>query len=302
LISQLLDTLAPALYVGTVYALLAVGYSVAYSTMNLVNFAHGEVFMAGALSGYFVFEAWNNIAPNSESLWAPFLVSLFVGGIVGGLLAWLIQRVLYQPLISRGRLALILAALAASLFLQQVALLIMRTHNTGASEVRIQADLLQQNHMGMTPPELMGGVVLVASFFVVLWILFRTDFGLKMRVVSYSTNAMKRLRIPLKPVLSRAFLLGGFLGGIAGVVYGAQYSVTPYMGFVPGLKAFLACIVGGPHLLAAVAGGFFIGTLEGLASGYVGAGLREIIVGITLILLLILRPDGIITGRRPRTL
>ncbi len=290
--------IAPALLIGCTYALLAVGYAVAYSSMNMINFAHGEVLMFGALIGYVVLEIGTGVGHGG---WVLFLSATVAGGCGGAVMAYLVQRTLYRPLRNRGRLPPILAALGASMFLQQLAFLILRMNGSGSSERRL-AVKPNQAIAGLSISEFSGLVLLITSMCTLAWLIQRTAFGARLRAIAFSTDAMRRLKQPVDRTISQAFALGGFVAGAAGVIYAEQYTLTPFMGFLPGMKAFLACIVGGRTIFGAVLGGFLVGVAEGLLSGSMGADKRDIIGGVAIIAILILRPHGLISTARPRTL
>ncbi len=295
------EQLIAAGHIGSTYALLAVGYAVAYSTMNFVNFSHGEVFMLGALTGYLVLDAWTDAAGLVLAPRAAFATALLAGAAVGAASAWIIQRFLYQPLLHRGRLSLILVALATSLFLQQSVLLFLRTHASGSSERRFPVDDANV-FLGLSLAEGGSLVLLLGCGAFVVWFVRSTDTGIQMRVISYGMETLHRMKVPLPPLLSRAFVLGGLLAGAAGVTYGAQYTLTPYVGFVPGIKAFLGCIIGGRTIPGALLGGFLLGATEGLVTGVTGTGQREIIVGCVVAAFLAVRPHGILRGGQRRTI
>jgi branched-chain amino acid transport system permease protein len=292
--------LSPALLIGCTYALLAVGYAVAYSCMNMINFAHGEVMMIGGLIGYLILELGGAVGQGGVLL---FGVAMAGGGLAGAIMAYLIQRSLYRPLRDRGRLSLILAALGASMFLQQLAFLVMRMHGSGSSERRL---VLESEPItvafGLSVSEFSGLLLLAISIGALAWLVQHTMFGVRLRAIAFSPDAMKRLKQPVDITVSQAFAVGGFVAGAAGVVYAKQYTLTPYMGFLPGMKAFLACIVGGRTIFGAVLGGFAIGITEGLLSGWLGADWRDIVGGTLMIALLVFRPDGLFSTARPRTL
>lgn len=289
----------PALLIGCTYALLAVGYAVAYSSMNMINFAHGEVLMVGALAGYFVLEAGSTVTHGA----LLFALATVIGGLTGAAAAYMIQRLLYRPLRGRGRLPLILAALGASKLLQQLAFLVMRAYGSGSSERRLVLSSEQTTGtLGLSISEASGLLLLVSAICTLAWLVNRTMFGVRLRAIAFSIEGMRRLKQPVDTTISLAFALGGFVAGAAGVVYAKQYTLTPYMGFMPGVKAFLACVVGGGSILGAVLGGLLLGVAEGLLSGWLGVEWRDIIGGALLIAILIVRPNGLFSAARPRTL
>ena len=291
---------APALLIGSTYALLAVGYAVAFSSINMINFAHGEVLMIGALFGYLVLEAGTSTGMGGAPLFA---LAIVVGGMTGAGVAYLVQRLLYRPVRKRGRLALVLVALGTSMFLQQAAFLALRTQGSGSSERRLP--LLREPTtvlFGCSLSELSGVVLLVASASILAWLMRHTLFGIRLRAIGFSPEALKRLKQPADVTISQAFAIGGFVAGAAGVVFAKQYTLTPFMGILPGMKAFLACVVGGRSIFGAVIGGFVIGAAEGLISGWLGTDWRDIASGLLIIIILVFRPDGIIAAPRPRSL
>ena len=209
--------IAPAILIGCTYALLAVGYAVAYSSLNMINFAHGEVLMTGALAGYVVLEFGTSLGMTGATLFAA---ALGAAALAGAITAYLIQKMLYKPLRKRGRLSLILAALGASMTLQQVAFLALRMQGSGSSERRLPlAKEPETVALGLSLSEFAGLLLLAVSAVALVWLVRRTLFGIRLRAIAYSPDGLKRLKQPVDLTISQAFALGGMIAGAAGLVY-----------------------------------------------------------------------------------
>lgn len=293
-----------ALPSAAIIAMLSVGYSVAYSSMNLVNFAHGEVFMAGALSGYLVSERVGPALQGSNSgMWTTIGTAIVIGGCTGIILAVLLERWVYRPFLGGPRVMLVMMALGASLTLQQVGQLVLRASGTGSSERRYSIQGLDAPVVvGLTRPDILAIGLLFLGIIIVAHLTYRTNFGVGMRAVAYSIPALRRLKVPVEGVLTRSFALGGGLAGVAGAIYGARHTVAPFMGFEPGMLAFLACVVGGRSVLGAVVGAITIGILDGVLSSHLGASFRSLMVHASLVLVLVIRPDGALSPGAARSI
>lgn len=284
---QVLQQLINGLSLGSIYALIALGYTMVYGIIQLINFAHGDVYMVGAYVGYTCM----------THLKIGFIPSLLVAMAACALLGVIIERVAYKPLRKSTRIAVLITAIGVSLLLEYVMMYFM------GSAVRSYPALPEY----MTRSFTVGGVIvtnlqiIIISVSVLLMIALqfvvkRTKLGKAMRAVSQDRDAAELMGISVDNTISFTFALGSALAGAAGVLVGVYYnSINPLMGILPGLKAFVAAVFGGIGLIpGALIGGYFIGTAETVASGLGFSTLRDAVVFAILIVVLIVKPSGVL--------
>ncbi|MDX6470343.1 MAG: branched-chain amino acid transport system permease protein [Gaiellaceae bacterium] len=287
---------------GSLYALIALGYSMVYGILKLLNFAHGDIFMVGAFIGYGLMTLFGN--PETLTVNLAFLIALMLvcSMIGGGLLGVMVERFAYRRLRKAPRIAPLITALGVSFFLENAAQLVLGaepvSYNTYAwknSVLWTKGFTLPGNvHVGL--PQLI--VVVGAIVLVVLLTLFvqRTQTGKAMRATSFDQEAAAMMGIDVDRVIVVTFFIGSALAGAAGVFNGLVYQQTfPYMGFQAGLFAFTAAVVGGiGNLPGAVLGGLLIGLAEAFATGYLSSTFQQAIVFALLIAVMIVRPSGLL--------
>ncbi len=298
------STLITGLSAGSLYALIALGYTLVYGVLKLLNFAHGDVFMVGAYLGYFVLTALGWPLKPVMPL-APLLLLAFAGAMLGcALLGVTIERFAYRPLRKAPRIAPLISALGVSFFLQQTAVLLWspnpRTYDTFHYHAAAfkPGELLLLHGWGnvqFSYAQLL--VVLSAAALMVALSLFvwKTRTGKAMRAVSVDPEAASMMGIDVDRVIMVTFLLGSALAGAAGVMTGILYSqFDPYMGLGYGLKAFIAAVVGGiGNIGGAVLGGLLVGLVEAFTGAYVTTSFSDLIVFSVLIAVMLVRPTGI---------
>jgi branched-chain amino acid transport system permease protein len=286
------------LTLGSVYALFALGYSMVYGILTMLNFAHGEVFMIGGFMAYMV-QQW---FLDGDQLTAPpavvILCMLVVAMAVCGALAVAIEFFAYRPLRNAARLAPLISALAMSILLRNVVGVL--THFRTRP---IRTDLLLPNSMGITIGDVTIGadriliIVVTAIALIVLEIFMsRSKMGKAMRATSQDREAASFMGISVNRVISTTFLVGAMLAGIAGVLTGLFYTQVDFaMGFALGMKAFTAAVLGGiGNLRGAVLGAFVLATAETLGSYYISFMYRDVIAFALLIILLLFKPSGLL--------
>ena len=287
---------------GSLYALIALGYSMVYGILKLLNFAHGDIFMVGAFIGYglmTVFGTPETLTVNLALLIALMLVCSMIGG---GLLGVMVERFAYRRLRKAPRIAPLITALGVSFFLENAAQLVLGaqpvSYNTYAwknSVLWTKGFTLPGNvHVGL--PQVI--VVVGAIVLVVLLTLFvqRTQIGKAMRATSFDQEAAAMMGIDVDRVIVVTFFIGSALAGAAGVFNGLVYQQAwPYMGFQAGLFAFTAAVVGGiGNLPGAVLGGLLIGLAEAFATGYLSSTFQQAIVFALLMAVMLIRPSGLL--------
>ena len=286
---------------GSLYALLAIGYSIVYGVIGLLNFAQGEVYMVGAFIGFGVLSGLGG----PSALAVPVvlaLVLMFAAAALGsGMLGVLIERVAFRPLRDSSRMAPLITALGISIFLQNSVLLLLgpdiRNYES-SSYIPVTSGI----HVGFLRISLVRILVIVTA--VVLMVLLtvfvkRTHLGRAMRSVSYDREAAAMMGVDIDRTIMSAFFIGSLLAGIAGVMAGLVFSrVFQLMGFVAGLKAFTGAVIGGiGSIPGAMMGGMLVGLAESFTSAYISSTFQNVIVFGVLVLVMLIRPRGLF-GRR----
>ncbi len=312
-----LQQIINGLVLGSVYALMALGYTMVYGIINLINFAHGEVLMVGALTSWTVVSLhtmndlpkwlhplahWMGILPG----WAQLVVGLICAVIVCTCLNFSIEKIAYRPLRSAPRLAPLITAMGVSLLLQTLAMIIW-TPNPKTFPILLPDE----------PYDIFGAVISVSQILILVvtavtllgltYLVGRTRLGRAMRATAENPRVASLMGVRPDWVISATFVIGAALAALAGVMVAANYgSVTHTMGFMLGLKAFTAAVFGGiGNLAGAVVGGLLLGLIESLGAGYIGpitggvlgSHYQDIFAFIVLILVLTLRPQGLLGER-----
>ena len=277
---------------GAIYALIALGYTMVYGILKLINFAHGEVFMVGAFSGLLV---QRYMPGNGGAL--SLAVAIVVAGIVGAITALTIERVAYRPLRGKPRIIVLITAIGVSIFIQNVVALI-----TKASPFFWQPVFVTANETAVYAIEpfltwadafVIGGAALMMGL--LQFIVYRTRMGKAMRAVSQNMDVAALMGINTSRVIAFTFVLAGFLAGAGAVLVGQKNGAVNYgMGLLPGLKAFVAAVLGGiGSIRGALVGGLILGFAETFVSAYVSSSYRDAIAFSILIVVLLVRPSGI---------
>ena len=327
--TEFLQHLVNGVSLGTIYALIALGYTMVYGVLKLINFAHGDVYMAAAYAGFYIATALDvRTHPTVGKA-----VAVFVGSMVfAGALGWAIERFAYRPLRNRPRLATLITAIGVS-FLLEYGFQLPSLQSQGRTFEEMLRGwgwtvpgwldaaigfLPASFPPGPTPrffPEpfvrldwtVLGGVHVsnydVVSFLVAVafmlglqWIVYRTRFGMAMRAVSFDSKVAGLMGIPVNRVIATTFVLGSVLAAVAALlVAGSRPRIDPIMGLMPGLKAFVAAVFGGiGNVPGAMLGGIVLGLAEEMVAGYALSSFRDGIAFAILILMLLVRPEGLL--------
>jgi branched-chain amino acid transport system permease protein len=286
------------LTLGSVYALIALGYSMVYGILKLLNFAHGDVFMIGAFIGYGVLTTLGGSLDPSVPVWI--LVTLmFVAAMLGcGVLGVAIERFAYRPLRDAPRIAPLISALGVSFFLQNSALLLFSA-NFRSYETFNFIDPSKGIHTGplnISIPRILT-IVAAAALMVALTVLVaRTRTGKAMRATSFDREAASMMGIDVDRVIVVTFFIGSALAGAAGVMFGLIFGqIYHLMGFLAGLKGFTAAVVGGiGSIPGAMLGGLLIGLAEAYTAGYWTSTFQDLVVFGLLIVVMLVRPRGLL--------
>ena len=296
----LLQQILNGLVQGSVYALVALGYTMVYGILGLINFAHGEVVMIGAMIAMTVLQALLTAAM------APVLavlLSLLAAMAACMVLGYGIERIAYRPLRNAPRLAPLITAIGVSIVLQNVAMMIW-----GREYHSFPLPFNSASHQlaGAIVNDVQIAIVIVALFIMtaLMWLVHRTRMGRAMRAVSENPAAAALMGVDINRVISVTFMLGSALAAVAGFMVSANYGIVHYyMGFMLGLKAFTAAVLGGiGNLRGAMLGGVLLGLIESLGAGYIGditggflgSNYQDVFAFFVLIAVLILRPSGLL--------
>ncbi len=283
------------LIVGSFYALVALGYSMVYGIIKLLNFAHGDIYMLGAFVGFFTLSAFGISNETSIPL---LLVILLLSMVTTGLIGVGIERVAYRPLRRSPRLAVLITAIGVSFTLEYGVRQIFGP-NPEAFPVRLESRGVDLLGMRITASQIVLVVIAAGLMLVLAHIVERTREGRAMRAIALDPQAAQLMGVNVNRVISTVFFIGSSLAGAAGVMAGAYYgSIDFLMGFVIGLKAFTAAVIGGiGNLYGAMLGGVLLGMLESFGSAWFGGEWRDVFAFAFLILFLTFKPTGLLGAR-----
>ena len=295
--NEFLQQLINGLAVGGIYALVALGYTMVYGVLKLINFAHGDIFTIGAYLGMTLLVS-GGLSGSMTPVLAVGLVVIIVFGLVA-LLGVALERVAYRPLRKANRLAAVVSAPAASIVFQNAVMLIYGARVYVYPENLIPT--LTFNIFGLNVP-VMRIIVIVSSLVLMLALyafINRTRMGTAIRAVAIDQGAARLMGINVDRVISLVFFIGAGLGGVAGVMVGTYYGQIDFtMGWSYGLKAFTAAILGGiGNIPGAMIGGLLLGVIEALGASYLAMAWKDAIAFLVLILILIIRPTGLLGER-----
>ncbi len=304
------QVLLDGIILGFMYALIALGYTMVYGVLEFINFAHSEIFIVGAFVGVEILLGLKSAGLLDSLPWVLVLLLILVAGMAGsGALAVLVERAAYRPLRHAPRLIPLISAIGVSFFLQDVIRLVESVWRNAFNLVYPSMDPLNYRfELTSTIDVSVKSLVVIVAALLMLWSLHalvnRTRIGTAIRAVAEDQAAASLMGINVNRIISLTFLIGGGMGGAAGVLFGVQYGlINPYTGFIPGLKAFTAAVLGGiGNIPGAMLGGLVLGLLEAFAASYLslltggafGAEYKDILAFSILILILIFRPKGLL--------
>lgn len=301
----LLQQILNGLVLGSMYALVALGYTMVYGIIGLINFAHGDVLMVGALTSWTIIGAMREASPGLPG-WLMLMVATLIAMVVCAALNFTIEKLAYRPLRNSPRLAPLITAIGVSILLQTLAMIIWKPNPKSYPSM-----------LSREPIDIFGAVLsvtqitILATTIVVLallmWLVNRTNLGRAMRATAENPRVAALMGIKPDVVISATFIIGAMLAAIAGIMWASNYGTVQHaMGFMPGLKAFVAAVMGGiGNLGGAVLGGVLLGLIESLGAGYLGrltggflgSQYTDIFAFIVLAFVLILRPSGLLGER-----
>ena len=283
---QFLQQMINGLSLGSIYALIALGYTMVYGIIKLINFAHGDIYMLGAFTAFYATTFFH----------LNFFVALIIAMLLCGVLGVLIERIAYKPLRHATRITALITAMGVSYVLEYT-----MQYFAGSDVKTFPTDLLENTAFSLggvriTMMQIYIFVITIILMVLLTYIVNKSKMGRAMRAVSVDEDAAKLMGINVDTTISFTFFLGSCLAGVAGVLVGVYYnSINPLMGMTPGLKAFIAAVFGGiGNIPGAMIGGLFIGIAETLVTAYGSSLYKDAIVYVILILVLILKPDGLL--------
>lgn len=284
------------LFVGSFYALIALGYSMVYGIIKLLNFAHGDIYMLGAFIGFALLTSMGGI-PASLSLGALLLV-LLASMLLTGTAGVIIERLAYRPLRGAPRLAVLITAVGVS-FSLEYGVSAVAGPNPRAFPVRLEGGVFEVLGARVSLPQIVLMLIAAALMIALNSYIQKTSTGRAMRSIALDTNASLLMGINVNAVITRTFFIGSALAGAAGVMAGAYYGKIDFlMGFIIGLKAFTAAVIGGiGNIKGAMLGGLVLGFVEAFGTEWFGGQWRDVFAFAVLILFLTLRPTGILGER-----
>lgn len=283
--SQFIQQIINGLSMGSIYALIALGYTMIYGIIQLINFAHGDIYMVGAYAG-FIFASRTGMG---------FVPTILVAMVFCAILGVVIERIAYKPLRNSTRIAVLITAIGVSFFIEATTQKVMGTSPRAFPNLLSNGVLkfggVQISYLQIT--------ILVVNIFLMIaltLIVNKTKMGRAMRAVSRDPDAARLMGIDVNRTISFTFALGSALAGAAGVLVGMYYNaINPLMGMVPGMKAFIAAVFGGIGIIpGAMIGGILIGVIEALVAGYGSSLYKDAVVYLILIIILIVKPNGLL--------
>jgi branched-chain amino acid transport system permease protein len=291
------------LVLGSMYALVALGYTMVYGIINLINFAHGEILMVGALVSWTVV---TTLADSGLPGWALMLVALLCATVVCSLLNFAVEKIAYRPLRNAPRLAPLITAMGMSLLLQTLAMILWKP-NPKPFPTLLPAEPFDLGGPVITVVQCLIIGITVVILASLLWLVNHTKLGRAMRATAENPRVAALMGVKPDLVISATFVIGAVLAAVAGLMWAANYGTVQHsMGFMPGLKAFTAAVLGGiGNLGGAMLGGVLLGLIEAIGAGYLGdltggilgSQYADIFAFLALILVLTLRPSGLLGER-----
>ncbi|MCV2352174.1 branched-chain amino acid ABC transporter permease [Paucibacter sp. Y2R2-4] len=291
------------LVLGSMYALVALGYTMVYGIINLINFAHGEILMVGALVSWTVVSA---LADSGLPGWSLMLIALACAVVVCVTLNFLVEKIAYRPLRNAPRLAPLITAMGMSLLLQTLAMIIWKP-NPKPFPLLLPTTPIDLGGPVITVTQcvILGSTVMILA--TLMWLVNHTKLGRAMRATAENPRVAGLMGVKPDFIISTTFVIGAALAAVAGLMWAANYGTVQHtMGFMPGLKAFTAAVLGGiGNLAGAMVGGILLGLIEAIGAGYLGeltggilgSHYADIFAFVALILVLTLRPSGLLGER-----
>lgn len=282
---QMIQQIINGISLGSIYALIALGYTMVYGIIKLINFAHGDIYMVGAYIGFAAI----------TFLKLGFFPALILSMLLCSILGVVIEKVAYKPVRNSTRIAALITAISVSLFLEYGMMYFVKPDTRTFPNVLPNKQLKIFNTSAVLDIKNIYIILITISLMLLLqYVIHKTKVGKAMRAVSLDRDAAELMGIDINKTISNTFAIGSALAGAAGVLVGIYYnSINPLMGVAPGLKAFVAAVIGGIGIVpGAVFGGFFLGIIETMISAFGGSLYKDAVAFAILIIVLLLKPNG----------
>ncbi|HBM75219.1 MAG TPA: branched-chain amino acid ABC transporter permease [Clostridiaceae bacterium] len=283
---QFLQQLVNGISLGSIYALIALGYTMVYGIINLINFAHGDIYMIGAYVGFALTTFFH----------MGFVPALLLSMLVCAILGIIVEKVAYKPVRNSTRIAALITAISVSLFLEYGTMYFVKAETRTFPNVLPDVSIKLFNGVIINIRDLYIIAITILLMVVLQYIIHRTKVGKAMRAVSLDREAAQLMGVSVDKTISYTFAIGSSLAGAAGVLVGVYYnSIDPLMGMMPGIKAFVAAVLGGIGIIpGAMIGGFFLGITETMVSAYGSSLYKDAVAFAILIIVLLIKPNGLL--------
>lgn len=289
MLTNILEQLINGLRTGSIYALIALGYTMVYGIAKMINFAHGDIIMVGAYALYVAIAL----------LHLPAIPAIIFTCVVCAVLGVIIERIAYKPLRNAPRLAVLITAIGVSYFLQSASLIIFKATPIPFQSI-INVDSINIGGVTISGITIVTLVVTTISMIILTFFINKTKAGSAMRAVSEDMGAAQLVGINVNKTITMTFAIGSFLAAVAGILYICQYqSLKPTMGALPGIKAFVAAVLGGiGSIPGAMLGGIVLGIIESFSKAFISTELSDAIVFSVLVIVLLVRPSGFLGKKK----
>ncbi|MDR1309928.1 MAG: branched-chain amino acid ABC transporter permease LivH [Deltaproteobacteria bacterium] len=287
-----LDLFMSGLTKGSIYALIALGYTMVYGIIALINFAHGEIYMIGAFTALLASMVLGSLGLSG---WGLLLSVAAIAAVYSAMYGWTVERVAYKPLRGSSRLAPLISAIGMSIFLQNYVQLAQSPNFLVFPDLVPQIDFLAPVARYLSRTQLVILLFTVVSMVGLTVFIKFTKMGMAMRAVAQDQTMARLAGVNIDKVISATFVIGSILAALGGVLIGCSMrQISFYIGFIAGMKAFTAAVLGGiGSIPGAVVGALILGFAESFAAGYVSSSYKDVVAFIILIIILIFRPEGI---------
>ncbi len=285
------------LALGSIYALVALGYTMVFGVLQLINFAHGDIFMVGSFIGLY---SYRYLMPNAGPSLFTALVVILIAMIGSALVGVIIEKFAYRPLRKAPRINILITAIGVSLFLEYGGQLLFGASPQFVPEILPRKLIDIGGEIVLDSNQITIFVISFLLMQILQFLVFKTQFGRAMRAISHSLETANLIGINVNKVILITFIIGSSLAGAAGVLYGVAYpKIDPLLGLLPGLKAFIAAVLGGiGNITGAVIGAILLGLSETYVAGYISSTYRDALAFVILILVLLLRPAGLLGTKK----
>jgi branched-chain amino acid transport system permease protein len=278
---------------GSIYALTAVGYTMVYGVLTMINFAHGDIFMVGSYIAFFFSAFLLGFAPHLSPI-LTFVAIILVTMVLTSLLAVIIERLAYKPLRTAPRVSAVITALAVGVFLESIILALLGPEPHQIPPL-IPSVTYNLGGVFLNSIQILILAISLICMYVLDFIVRRTRVGRAMRAISFDKTFVPLMGVPVDTIISATFALGAAIAAVGGTMYGMAYSLDPYMGIRIGWWAFIAAVVGGiGNVRGAMLGGLILGAVEVFVGGYMVSTYRDFIAFSLLLILMVFRPTGLL--------